>query len=193
MKNSFQMINRVAVITGLVLGAFALAALANWTSPGAPGAAITPPNCPTGDYGCDAPINVGSIDQVKDAGLSVKAFTAYLNSYFAANVGIGVQPTAKKLEVGGEIHASGDVCTDLAGGKCLSTAGGGSPSFTVTEFKVTNTLTDIGVHKYCALSGLHNGWSAGGVDESVHVYQFSGSWRVQTSHATFDLYAMCLD
>jgi hypothetical protein len=51
------------------------------------------------------------------------------NSYFNAgggNVGIGNVNPAKKLDVAGEIHATGDICTDQGGGKCLSNMPSGS-------------------------------------------------------------------
>ncbi len=41
------------------------------------------------------------------------------------NVGIGTTTPTQKLDVAGQIHATGDVCTDVGGGKCLSTAGAG--------------------------------------------------------------------
>jgi len=43
----------------------------------------------------------------------------------AGDMGIGTTSPGQKLDVAGQIHATGDICTDLAGGTCLSTAGGG--------------------------------------------------------------------
>jgi hypothetical protein len=44
------------------------------------------------------------------------------------NVGIGITNPNYKLDVSGDIHATGDICTDQGGGVCLSTAGGGGVS-----------------------------------------------------------------
>jgi len=41
------------------------------------------------------------------------------------NVGIGTLNPLYKLDVNGNVHASGDVCTDAGGGKCLSSVAGG--------------------------------------------------------------------
>ncbi len=40
------------------------------------------------------------------------------------NVGIGTANPQQKLDVAGQVHASGDICTDAGGGQCLSTSGG---------------------------------------------------------------------
>ncbi|MEM4268340.1 MAG: hypothetical protein QXK37_05945, partial [Candidatus Woesearchaeota archaeon] len=37
------------------------------------------------------------------------------------NVGIGTNAPAQRLDVNGQIHSTGDICTDSGGGKCLST------------------------------------------------------------------------
>ncbi len=66
-------------------------------------------------------------------------------------VGIGITSPAQKLDVTGQIHSTGDVCTDLAGGKCLSTAGsGGLPSGTSAQ-----TLRHDGTN-WAASSTLQN-------------------------------------
>lgn len=39
------------------------------------------------------------------------------------NVGIGMVNPGFKLDVDGDIHATGNICSDLDGGKCLSSAG----------------------------------------------------------------------
>lgn len=56
-----------------------------------------------------APVNVGSTDQVKNGGLSVNAFAAFGNSYFAGNVGIGISNPAQKLVVSGNSFLSGNL------------------------------------------------------------------------------------
>jgi hypothetical protein len=39
------------------------------------------------------------------------------------SVGVGTTTPAQKVDVSGQIHATGDICTDAAGGKCLGTVG----------------------------------------------------------------------
>ena len=90
-----------------------------WTAPtGTP---------PAGDV--SAPINVGYSPQIKDGNLWIKglvsAGVSATNGLIVenGNVGIGNTAPVQKLDVTGQIHATGDICTDAGGGKCLSTGG----------------------------------------------------------------------
>ncbi len=66
MKNNSPILARVAILSGFALGAFALSVLAtDWTAP-----LSSPPNCASGNPGCDAPINVGSVDQTKTGSIT---------------------------------------------------------------------------------------------------------------------------
>jgi len=68
------------------------------------------------------------IDQRKIADSSIQDLFSGVSIFIdeKGNVGIGTQTPKSKLdilgdlEVGGKIHATGDICTDEAGGKCLS-------------------------------------------------------------------------
>ncbi|MBN8537735.1 MAG: hypothetical protein J0M15_11835 [Deltaproteobacteria bacterium] len=80
------------------------------------------------------------------------------------NVGIGTTTPTQRLDVVGQIHASGDICTDAGGGKCLSSAGGGSsligltgagPSFNTTLGVGAGTATTIGIRN--SLFGFNAG------------------------------------
>ncbi len=95
--------------------------LASWSVPTLPA-----PGCNSGDPGCDAPLNISNTAQQK-AGMLLLNTGGSANGLIvqSGNVGIGTTSPAQALDVSGQIHASGDVCTDQGGGKCLSTAGGG--------------------------------------------------------------------
>jgi len=51
----------------------------------------------------------------------------YINSS-TGYVGIGTSGPNEKLDVAGQIHATGDICTDSGGGVCLTTASGFIPA-----------------------------------------------------------------
>ncbi|MEK9178079.1 MAG: hypothetical protein AAB777_03115 [Patescibacteria group bacterium] len=61
MKNNSSTLARIAVLSGLALGAFALSALADWNN--------APPNPPGSN--AEAPINVGSVSQTKTGSLII--------------------------------------------------------------------------------------------------------------------------
>lgn len=52
------------------------------------------------------PINVGTTDQVKNAGLSVNAFTVFGSAYVQNNLGVGVPSPTQALDVGGTVQAT---------------------------------------------------------------------------------------
>lgn len=64
-----QLITLAALAGGFVLGASALVALADWSAP-----LSSPPTCTAGNPGCDAPINVGAVGQMKTGLLSLGNF-----------------------------------------------------------------------------------------------------------------------
>ena len=74
---------------------------------------------------------LNAYDYTNSTGLPITIGWSGQDVYLAptgGNVGIGTISPTSKLDVAGEIHASGDICTDLGGGagKCLSNAGGSS-------------------------------------------------------------------
>jgi hypothetical protein len=71
MNKTTSFISRVAIISGFALGAFALAAVANWTAP-----ISAPPACNAGDPGCDSPLHVGYGSQTKQGGLILNGLTS---------------------------------------------------------------------------------------------------------------------
>jgi hypothetical protein len=73
-------------------------------------------------------------------------------------VGIGTASPAQKLDVAGQIHASGDICTDAGGGKCLSTVSGVD-----TRCDTPGTCSQV-----CIGSNCRNSWplGAGGITGS---------------------------
>ena len=63
----------------------------------------------------------------------------YANLHVSGNVGVGTSAPSQKLDVNGNIHATGDICTEAGGGKCLSTVAGISEIVTVNEAACGNT------------------------------------------------------
>ena len=92
---------KALIVLGLIVSAETLYA---WSAP----PAGTPPNCPSGQPGCDAPINVSNTLQSKDGNLILNAagtFATGLSVPFG-NVGIGSPSPAQKLDVNGAVQAT---------------------------------------------------------------------------------------
>jgi hypothetical protein len=76
------------------------------------------------------------------------------------NVGIGINNPAQKLDVVGQIHSTDDICTDLNGGKCLSTtvAPGSGDGGWVDDGSNVRLRTDgdmVGIGTLLPLTKLH--------------------------------------
>jgi hypothetical protein len=76
-----------------------------WTGP-----LSTPPSCTSGNPGCDAPVNVGPTDQVKNAGLSVNKFVVFGNTLLG-----GISGSNAYLNFGGTGGNAGYGLRDNAG------------------------------------------------------------------------------
>ncbi|MDE1967224.1 MAG: hypothetical protein KGI45_04135 [Patescibacteria group bacterium] len=130
MNNKYTTVRRIAVTTGFLLGAFALAALANWTPP--PG---TPPSCPSGQPGCDAPINVGSVAQTRMGaiGLGETSIPTGLKSLLDINGQLSANAVVtNQLQVTGGTLAAGNVLTsDVNGNATWQAPGASSGSYLV--------------------------------------------------------------
>jgi len=105
----------LGIIGALVLIISPIAVHAQWSGPS---------QAPTGGN-TSAPVNVGTTAQVKNGGLSVNAFTAWLDSYFAGKVGIGTVSPAYKLDVNGDVINNGWYRSQGATGWYSESYGGG--------------------------------------------------------------------
>ncbi|MCL5782074.1 MAG: hypothetical protein M1459_01810 [Patescibacteria group bacterium] len=120
-KTLTKFTSSVGIITGLTLGAFALSALANYTSP-----TFAPPDCPADEPACNAPINVGSMIQFKNGFLGI-------NELAPALTDTSGNPVAA-LEVNGKTHITGSAGVDgdlIVGGMATTTGlaiSGNSPA-----------------------------------------------------------------
>ncbi len=94
----------------LVLAACLLFAslLSAWSGPTA--------TAPAGNV--PAPINIGTTDQVKDAGLSVNALAVFGSGYVEDDLGVGYASPALTLDVAGTIRLGngGEVCQAITEG-----------------------------------------------------------------------------
>jgi len=83
------------LVVSFVVGFYVLA----WTEP-----TQAPPGCPSGQPGCDAPVNVGPTGQIKSGALRVGGLTVDNDAWLATsagNVGIGTTGPGTKLDIQG--------------------------------------------------------------------------------------------
>jgi hypothetical protein len=110
------------VVLALLLSADAVYA---WSNP----PAGTPPTCPTGQPGCDAPLNVSGTFQSKDGNLMVNAAGSYATGFSVpyGNVGIGTASPGQKLTVtGGAIGGNFGILPSYAGWAAYGVGDGGA-------------------------------------------------------------------
>lgn len=83
--------------------------------------AWTEPSQSPPDGNTSAPLTIGSAGQSKSGGLILNTGGADLGLIVEnGKVGIGTISPSQSLDVSGQIHSSGDICTDAGGGSCLS-------------------------------------------------------------------------
>ncbi|MDO8522812.1 MAG: hypothetical protein Q7S12_00800 [bacterium] len=136
-----------------------------------------------------APINISNTGQSKAGGLILNTAGAVLGLIVdKGDVGIGTVSPAQKLDVvGGQIHATGDICTDAGGGKCLSTVGGGGDfagMFWIKSGSCAATFVESGpVGSYsCLKSNFYTGACSCPAGFSAHVVTtMCGGWPGNTA------------
>jgi len=72
----------------------------------------------------------------------------------SGNVGIGNPTPAYELDVSGQIHATGDICTDVGGGECLSVVSGAG-LWALSGSNVYYTDGNVGVGTATPSAGLN--------------------------------------
>jgi hypothetical protein len=106
MAFSFKQLFSLLLIT--FCGLLAATALQAWTGPTA--------TAPNGNVA--APINVGTVDQVKNAGLSLNALTVFGSQYVQNKLGVNQVSPVVALDVGGSVKLGngGETCTSSIAG-----------------------------------------------------------------------------
>jgi len=106
MKSIAQYLTRQVLLSGITLALFGAFVVFAWTGP-----TVAPPN-----GNVDAPINVGSTNQVKAGGLSVGGvsggFAVNASAYIQDRLGIANANPAYPLDVTGDIHNVGNMYSD---------------------------------------------------------------------------------
>ena len=143
------------------IGLLAATALQAWTGPSE--------TAPNGNVA--APINVGTVDQVKSAGISVDALAVFGSQYIENKLGIGRTSPVTALDVNGTLRLAdgGEVCQAVTAGSirfnaastameyCDGTAwtafGGGS-SFGAWASKSADTVYQASTDGFVSVAGL---------------------------------------
>lgn len=146
-------LNKIVKSLGFIFGVITLSfglgyVVLAWSEP-----VSAPPECTAGTPGCDAPINVGGVGQIKSGNLQVNALSTGTLSGNAllvpnGNVGIGTTAPGAKLEVKGDVLFSGTVQGNT-GGINIPTSdmivGGGSDGlFAVRTYDVADRIIAFG-------------------------------------------------
>ena len=71
--------------------------------------AWTGPSTAAPNGNTDAPLNTGTTDQIKNAGLSLNSFLVTGSGAVTGNFGVGVLSPVHKLDVGGDVYSSGNM------------------------------------------------------------------------------------
>ncbi len=193
----YPFVSKIATITGLALGAFALSALATgtWTAPSAA--------APNGNV--DAPINVGGGTALNIYSQTKTGFLTLANFIFnptlaPGSVTAGSVLTAKDTSgtVGWAAPSSGGSFTGVTctGSKVLKGINAnGTPICVDLNFKLyqysgvgDNRNKLIGVHTYCALKSSDRGsntWLYGDNNGT--------DWTLATERSTDNQWAICMD
>ncbi len=163
--NSFKII-----ILALVLS-LGISQLTAWTGPQS-----TPPNCTSGQAGCDAPIHVGLSGQIKSGGLTVgQDLTGGISQ-------VGLYVRNGRVAIGNLEDLTGQATLDV-GGKIRIRGGGDGPVLpgqeynSVSEGAVLTAVGNGGLAEW-RLPASGSGGSGGGVSGSGTANQvpmFSGS------------------
>lgn len=146
MKKKIFSVTYIAI--GLIIGLSTLSAFADWTPP-----SHNPPNCPTGEPGCDAPLNVGPSHQTKLGSISINTTTdspdpfgldVFGISRFFGNVEIGTAASPATIKiVDGSTLTSGKVLTAIdnngTAGWRVPTGGGSGDTGNVGVYTFTSS------------------------------------------------------